>query len=314
MNLGGLTTGYSISIETEQGPYRQVSLDDYAIRHITGKNTSGTAISLSDFYGKYYRALTASATTYTTYAPYSQQGGTANGAEALSGPAPGKEDGGYRAGSRYFPVDGTYGTFSTNYCYTLNLNDTTALSTLRGLFTGSYASMFSNVSAVQSAGGNTYFTATLHTGYYFNVLDAVNTVRSYLRPNVTYTFTVGPAGNGIYSDNSWTYAGSIYFYGYLAEGMVFTNTTGAPGTISMFWSFGGVCKVSYAQIKLDTGAASTTVLTTNVSVSGSYTNLSLAAGASVIMQTYWWGAGPSFTNSSYINSGSWQVGALYNPI
>jgi len=314
MNLGGLTTGYSISIETEQSPFRQVSLDDYVIRHITGKNTSGTAISLSDFYGKYYRALTASATTYTTYAPYSQQGGTANGAEALSGPAPGKEDGGYRAGSRYFPVDGTYGTFSTNYCYTLNLNDTTALSSLRGIFTGSYASMFSNVSAVQSAGGNTYFTATLNTGYYFNVLDAVTTVRSYLRPNVTYTFTVGPAGNGIYSDNSWTYAGSIYFYGYLAEGMVFTNTSGAPGTINMFWSFGGVCKVSYAQIKLDTGAASTTVLTTNVSVSGSYTNISIAAGASVIMQTYWWGAGPSFTNSSYINSGSWQVGALYNPI
>ena len=310
--LSGPTTGISIAIEVETYHGNPITMDDYKVRHITGNNTSGTSISMSDFYSRYYRALVASASTYTTYSPYSQQGGTGNGSEALSGPAPGKEDGGYRAGSRYFPVDGTYGTNLTNYCYTINTNDTTALGSLRSIFLSTYTSMFSNISAIQTSGSNTYFTATMNTGYYFNVTDASNNVRTYLRPT-TYTFLVGPGGNGIYPENAWQ-NGAVYFYGYLAEGMVFTNSTGAPGTINMYWSFSGVAKVSYAQVKLDTGATANNILVTNTSVNGSLTNVSIGSNQSVIMQSYWWGAGPSFTNSSYITGGSWQTGAAFSVI
>ena len=119
--------------------------------------------------------------------------------------------------------------------------------------------------------------------------------------------------SGIYPENAWQ-NGAVYFYGYLAEGMVFTNTSGAPGTINMYWSFSGVCKVSYAQVKLDTGATANNILVTNTSVNGSLTNISIGSNQSVIMQSYWWGAGPSFTNSSYITGGSWQTGATFSVI
>jgi hypothetical protein len=310
--LSGATTGQTIAIEVESGLNASISIDDAKVRRITGKTTSGSSISMSDFYSRYYRALAASATTYYTYSPYSQQGGTGNGSEALSGPAPAKEDGGYRSGSRYFPVAEGFGQAFTNYCYTIDTGSTTSQITLLRniLASGTYSAMFSNVSTMQTSGGDTYFTATLNTGYYFNVVDATGVVRTYLRPNVTYTFLHNSAYNGIYSDTSWTYAGAIYFYGYLAEGMVFTNTTGAPGTINMYWSFGGVAKVALVQVKVDTGAATNSIPITGASTSGSLSNQNVPAGASVIIQGYWWGAGPSFTNSSYITGGSWQVGAV----
>lgn len=73
ISLDGATTGSSISVETEYVAATQISINDSRVRRITGKTTSNSSISFTDFYGKYYRAYTpvAGASTYQTAGLYS---------------------------------------------------------------------------------------------------------------------------------------------------------------------------------------------------------------------------------------------------
>jgi hypothetical protein len=49
---------------------------------------------------------------------------------------------------------------------------------------------------------------------------------------------------------------------------------------------------------------------TTSSFSGPLGPFSVTATSSVLFETYWWGTPPSFTNSSYISSGTFSIGAV----
>jgi hypothetical protein len=266
-----------------------------------------------------YNIYLLASTTVTpyTYSVISGQGGTGNGSEALSGPAPGKENGGYRSGDRYFPIDGTYGTQFTNYCYPFAPNDTSGLSTFRTLITTTYNAMFNNVSSITTVGGVTSFTATLNSGYHFCVCDPSGNATTYCNP-ATITFAITSTQTGIWAGNNSSYiTGNQYFYGYLNQGLVWTNTTGYRGTVYAVINISGVSKVCNVRVSIDNGTGATILFqstqgqTTN-SYSGNLGPYSVVPGSSLIFESYWWGTPPSFTNSSYMSSGGWSIGYTVN--
>jgi len=316
ISLGGSTSGQSINLEIGQTATQTVSLNQTAVRALAGKTTAGSSVIMpTDFYGKYYFVLDPStSTTPYSYSLISQQGGTGNGSEVLSGPAPGKENGGYRSGDRYFPIDGTYGTQFTNYCYPFNVNDTSGLSTFRTLITTTYNAMFSSVSSITTVGGVTSFTATLNSGYHFCVCDPSDNARTYCKPGTVITFAITSTQTGIWGGASSSYiTGSQYFYGYLDQGLVWTNNTGYPGSVYALVNISGVSKVCNVRISIDDGTGTTILFQSSQGeTTSSYSNnlgpYTVTNGSSIILESYWWGNPPSFSNNSYVTGGTYKIG------
>jgi hypothetical protein len=257
--------------------------------------------------------LDPSSSLLYTYNIISGQGGTANGGEVLSGPAPGKENGsGFRSGDRYFPVDGTYGTQFTNYCYPFTPAGYVGLATFRTQILGTYSAMFSSVSSITSAGGTDYFTAVLNSGYHFYVVDADQNARCFMNSGQTITFKVSATQTSIYAGSTAVnYIGTQYFYGYLDQGLVWKNTTGLPGSVNVIVNVSGVSKAMGYRVLVDgTVVALQSFGETTSSFSGPLGPFSVTATSSVLFETYWWGTPPSFTNSSYISSGTFSIGAV----
>jgi hypothetical protein len=270
--------------------------------------------TLKNFYPS-QKLLAVTTPSYYNYTFISGQGGTGNGNEVISGPAPAKEDGGFRTGDRYFPVDGTYATAFTNYCYPFTASDTSGLTTFRSLITGTYNAMFSSVSAITTVGGVTSFTAVLNTGYHFNMVDAVGNVRVLANPGTTYTFAITSTQTGVWGGSTPVYyTGTQYFYGYQSQGTVWKNTTNLAGDAYVTINVSGVSKVCNVRIRIDNGlgGASDIVYTSTQgertsTFSGTLGPYSVPVGGSIQVSHYWWGTG-NFSNSSYISSGTWQVG------
>jgi len=316
ISLGGSTTGQSINLEIGQTATQSVSLNQTAVRALAGRTTAGSSVAVpTNFYNKYYFYLLGSTvTTPYSYSLISQQGGTGNGSEALSGPAPGKENGGYRSGDRYFPIDGTYGTQFTNYCYPFNVNDAAGLSTFRTLITTTYNLMFSSVSSITVVGGVSSFTATLNSGYHFCMCDAADNARTYCKPGTVITFTNSATQTGVWGGAATSYiTGSQYFYGYLNQGLVWANTTGYTGTVYSLINISGVSKVCNVRVSIDDGTGTTILFEstqgqTTTGYAGNLGPYNVINGSSILLESYWWGAGGSFTNSSYVSSGTYKIG------
>ena len=319
ISLGGSTTGQSINLEIGQSATATVSLNQTSVRALAGKTTAGSSVVCpTDFYGKYYNYLTASSSAYSTYNFISQQGGLQNGGgSCLAGGDPSyitDINGGWRVGNPYYPTSQNTSSPCNWWTVNLGVGDYTSLSTMRTLLNtgGSASAAFSSVSSISGTTEQS-FTAVLNTGYYCYLNNGAGTV-CLMNPGQTITFYVSGTQTGIGVGTANRYAGTTYFAMFTADGGIWTNDTGAPGTINVICRAVGQGKLGNFRVTID----GTVVYTGGNGDSGcggkDYGDVtvgpfSITATSSVLVEEYWWGCGNFQYGVNYITGGYWKIGA-----
>jgi hypothetical protein len=264
------------------------------------------------------RILTASATPLLyTYSLISGQGGSDNGGSNANPFNPiywNYLSDGYRSGDILYPTADPYHT-------TITANNFSSLGNLyTDLTSGGGASAFGNVAWVSNVGTTQSFTATLNPGYHFYATNDTITGpigsglggngKSFINPGATITFFANVTATGISSstvDLKGTGASSITVL--KNQGMVWTNYTGVGGTVNVLLNVSGVSKAMGYRITVDGNIITQQQFGERTSsFSGVLGPYAVTANSSVMAETFWWGAGASFTNSSYITSGTFQIG------
>lgn len=305
-------------------PVAQISFNDSIVRKLAKKPIDSSAISMpTDFYSKYYRALTASTDTYYLYNIVSGQGGYANGGYNYAQPS-GEADicDGWRSGDLYYPTGRNSSDSYNGWVTFLESNNFTSLSNLYTALTTTYNLAFSNVTWVSNSGTTQSFTATLNSGYHIwlsggNAVSGAGGVVGftpcYMNSGTTLTFYVDATTNGIGVGTGNRGTGRTRMSIYKNQGMLWTNTTKVPGVVNAIYSVTGSGKLGNIRVLVDgivintanngdTGCGSK-------SYSGTFSNLAVNANSSVLLQTYWWGCGNFQWGVNYISGGSWKIGS-----
>ena len=321
ISLSGATTGQAIAIEVESGSNASISMDEAKVRRITGKTTSGSSISMSDFYSRYYRALVASTTNYTNYSYISQQGGLQNGGgSCLAGGDPSyatDQNGGWRAGDPLWPTAYQNNGLGCQYWgVTLDVNSTSSISYLRTLVTsGQMAPAFTSVSNIAADGSGTSFTAILNANYYLYSFNAVTSV-CIMNTGRQVTFYQDAANTGIYYGSLGRGAGNTTLIAFNAGGCLWQNVTGAPGQVNVNVNAVGQGKFGNFRVQVD----GVVVYTGGNGDSGcggkNYGNVTvgpynISSSSCILVEQYWWGCGNFQYGVNYITGGSWQIKSDY---
>jgi len=317
ISLGGSTTGQSINLEIGQTATQTISLNQTAVRALAGRTTAGSSVIVpTNFYSKSYYYLVASSNPYTTYSFVSQQGGTQNGGGSYPYIPSYATDinGGWRVGNPYYPTSANTSSPSQWWTVNLNANTFTDLSTMRTLLaSGSASAMWSSVSAITGTTTQT-FTAVLNTGYYAYVNNTANGTFSLMNPGTTYTFYMDATQTGIGIGSTGRSTGTTYLTMFTANGGMWTNTTGAAGTINVYFNPVGQGKLGGWRVSIDSvvvfsytaGDSGCSGKNYGTQVLGPY---NITATSSVLVEEYWWGCGNFSQGNNYITGGSWQIGA-----
>ena len=326
ISLGGIVTGQSINIEIGNAYNTIVSLNDTAVRHLSGQTTAGSPVIMpTNFYGTYYKYLVASTNPYYAYNYSSGQGGYQNGGgSCLAGGDPSYAtdiNGGWRVGNPYYPTS-YQGNGSPCQWWTVNLdpNNFTELSTLYTLMSsGAASAMWSNVTWVSNTGTTQSFTATLNTGYYAYISNNSSITQALMNPGQTYTFYVDSTRTSMGIGTGNIYAGTFYLTMFTANGGIWTNDTNAPGTINVLIDPVGVGKLGGWRVTID-GTVVYSVLQGDSGCGGKDYGLqtlgpyNITATSSVLVEQYWWGCGNFSYGQNYINGGYWKVGATLTTV
>ena len=305
-------------------PTSAISFNDTVVRKLAKKPIDASAISMpTDFYGKYYRALSASTDTYYIYNIPGVQGGYGNGGYNPYQPS-GEGDicDGWRSGDLYYPTSRNGNDSYNGWVTYLESNNFTSLSNLYTALTGTYNAAFSNVTWVSNSGTTQSFTATLNTGYHVwlsggNSVSGAGGVASftpcYMNAGTTLTFYVDSTTNGIGVGTGNRGTGRTRMAIFNNQGMLWTNSTKVPGVVNAIYNISGRGKLGNIRVLVDG-----IVISTNNNgdtgcgtkgYSGTFSNLAVNATSSILLQTYWWGCGNFQYGVNYMSGGSWKVGA-----
>ena len=320
ISLGGSTTGQSINLEIGQTATQTISLNQTAVRAVAGRTVAGSSVAVpTDFYGKYYNYLTASSSAYSTYNFVSQQGGLQNGGgSCLAGGNPSyitDINGGWRVGNPFYPTSANGSSPCQWWTVNLNANTFSDLSTMYTLLSsGAASAMWSNVTWVSNVGTTQSFTAVLNSGYYGYMNNSATGSKALMNPGTTYTFYMDTTQTGIGIGTAGRSTGTTYLSMFTADGGLWTNNTGAPGTINVICRAVGQGKLGNFRVTID----GTVVYTGGNGDSGcggkDYGDVTvgpfnITATSTVLVEEYWWGCGNFQYGVNYITGGSWKIGA-----
>jgi len=135
-----------------------------------------------------------------------------------------------------------------------------------------------------------------------------------MNPGTTYTFYMDATQTGIGIGSTGRSTGTTYLTMFTANGGMWTNTTGAAGTINVYFNPVGQGKLGGWRVSIDSvvvfsytaGDSGCSGKNYGTQVLGPY---NITATSSVLVEEYWWGCGNFSQGNNYITGGSWQIGA-----